>query len=35
MAGFVLHKEWDCGHALGAGQLTNEDKERIVREINA
>ena len=35
MAGFVLHKEWDCGHALGAGKLTHEDKERIVREINA
>lgn len=35
MAGAVLHKVWDCGHELGAAQLTQEDKDRIVAEINA
>lgn len=35
MAGTVLHKVWDCGHELGAAQLTQEDKDRIVAEINA
>jgi hypothetical protein len=35
LASTVLHRSFDCGHKLGAAQLTQEDKDRIVAEINA
>eukprot|EP01043_Picozoa_sp_COSAG02_P030989 COSAG02_NODE_2003_length_10135_cov_9.873754_12_plen_58_part_00 len=35
LASTVLHKAWDCGHELGAAQLTQAEKDRIVAEINA
>ena len=35
IASKVLHKAWDCGHALGASQLTQAEKDCIVAEINA
>ena len=35
IASKVLHKAWDCGHELGAAQLTQAEKDRIVAEINS
>jgi hypothetical protein len=35
IASKVLHKAWDCGHARGASQLTQAEKDCIVAEINA
>ena len=34
LASVVLHKAFDCGHKLGAAQLTQADKDRIVAQLN-